>query len=134
MKLLTTIKSVELARKYQRQDGTFANIFGVTLEAGDDTIFAETFYTKELQERRGIKQNAVGTAILQFDLRFWTDRNGDKRTQQSIRLVDFSLANKTSLQSAQNSAGGIITHNEEENAAEAKNEGNVAIFDANAPF
>ena len=102
MKLLATIKSVKLARQYQRQDGTYANIFGVTLESGDDTIMAETFLSKESQQKRGIVPGAIGNATVTMSLREWTDRQGNPHTTQEVRLADFALANRhISTESAQ---------------------------------
>lgn len=103
MKLLATIKSVKLARQYQRQDGTYANIFGVTLESGDDTIMAETFFSKESQQKRGIVPGAIGNATVTMSLREWTDRQGNPHTTQEVRLADFALANRhISTESAPN--------------------------------
>ena len=103
MKLLATIKSVKLARQYQRQDGTYANIFGVTLESGDDTIMAETFLSKESQQKRGIVPGAIGNATVTMSLREWTDRQGNPHTTQEVRLADFALANRhISTESAPN--------------------------------
>ena len=105
MKLLATIKSVKLARQYQRQDGTYANIFGVTLESGDDTIMAETFLSKESQQKRGIVPGAIGNATVTMSLREWTDRQGNPHTTQEVRLADFALANRhISTESAQAAA------------------------------
>lgn len=105
MKLLATIKSVKLARQYQRQDGTYANIFGVTLESGDDTIMAETFLSKESQQKRGIVPDAIGNATVTMSLREWTDRQGNPHTTQEVRLADFALANRhISTESAQAAA------------------------------
>lgn len=105
MKLLATIKSVKLARQYQRQDGTYANIFGVTIESGDDTIMAETFFSKESQQKRGIVPGAIGNATVTMSLREWTDRQGNPHTTQEVRLADFALANRhISTDSAQAAA------------------------------
>lgn len=113
MKLLATIKSVKLARQYQRQDGTYANIFGVTIESGDDTIMAETFLSKESQQKRGIVPGAIGNATVTMSLREWTDRQGNPHTTQEVRLADFALANRhISTESAQAAAS------EESSAAE----------------
>ena len=113
MKLLATIKSVKLARQYQRQDGTYANIFGVTLESGDDTIMAETFLSKDSQQKRGIVPGAIGNATVTMSLREWTDRQGNPHTTQEVRLADFALANRhISTESAQAAAS------EESSAAE----------------
>lgn len=103
MKLLATIKSVKLARQYQRQDGTYANIFGVTIESGDDTIMAETFLSKESQQKKGIVPGAIGNATVTMSLREWTDKQGNPHTTQEVRLADFALANRhISTESAPN--------------------------------
>ena len=120
MKLLATIKSVKLARQYQRQDGTYANIFGVTLESGDDTIMAETFLSKESQQKRGIVPGAIGNATVTMSLREWTDRQGNPHTTQEVRLADFALANRhISTESAQAAASEDSSATEQPAAPEA---------------
>ena len=121
MKLLATIKSVKLARQYQRQDGTYANIFGVTLESGDDTIMAETFLSKESQQKRGIVPGAIGNATVTMSLREWTDRQGNPHTTQEVRLADFALANRhISTESAPNAASEESSATEQPAAETAK--------------
>ena len=121
MKLLATIKSVKLARQYQRQDGTYANIFGVTLESGDDTIMAETFLSKESQQKRGIVPGAIGNATVTMSLREWTDRQGNPHTTQEVRLADFALANRhISTESAQAAASEESSATEQPAAEAAK--------------
>lgn len=121
MKLLATIKSVKLARQYQRQDGTYANIFGVTIESGDDTIMAETFLSKESQQKRGIVPGAIGNATVTMSLREWTDRQGNPHTTQEVRLADFALANRhISTESAQTAATEEIPATEQTAAETAK--------------
>lgn len=121
MKLLATIKSVKLARQYQRQDGTYANIFGVTLESGDDTIMAETFFSKESQQKRGIVPGAIGNATVTMSLREWTDRQGNPHTTQEVRLADFALANRhISTESAQAAASEDSSAAEQPAAETAK--------------
>ena len=121
MKLLATIKSVKLARQYQRQDGTYANIFGVTLESGDDTIMAETFLSKESQQKRGIVPGAIGNATVTMSLREWTDRQGNPHTTQEVRLADFALANRhISTESAQAAASEESSAVEQPTAETAK--------------
>lgn len=121
MKLLATIKSVKLARQYQRQDGTYANIFGVTLESGDDTIMAETFLSKESQQKRGIVPGAIGNATVTMSLREWTDRQGNPHTTQEVRLADFALANRhISTESAQAAASEDSSVTEQPAAETAK--------------
>lgn len=120
MKLLATIKSVKLARQYQRQDGTYANIFGVTLESGDDTIMAETFLSKESQQKRGIVAGAIGNATVTMSLREWTDRQGNPHTTQEVRLADFALANRhISTESAPNATTEESSAVEQPSAPEA---------------
>ena len=92
MKILATIKTVAITRQYQRQDGTFGNVYGVTLESGDDVILAETFVNKEGQERRGILPGNIGTARIELSVRDWRDRNGNDHQTQDIRLADFQPA------------------------------------------
>ena len=121
MKLLATIKSVKLARQYQRQDGTYANIFGVTLESGDDTIMAETFLSKDSQQKRGIVPGAIGNATVTMSLREWTDRQGNPHTTQEVRLADFTLANRhISTESAPNATTEEVPATEQPAAETAK--------------
>lgn len=94
MKLLATIKNVELSRQYQRQDGTYGNVFGVTIEAGDDMLYAETFMSKESQSKRGIVPGAIGTATVTLAIREWKDIKGEKHYSQDVKLNDFALANR----------------------------------------
>ena len=47
MKALVTIESVKVSRKVQRNDGTWGNVYGITLVTGDDKILAESFRTDE---------------------------------------------------------------------------------------
>lgn len=94
MKVLSTIKAVKVSRQYKRQDGSYAAIYGVTIEAGDDTIYAETFITKDGQQKRGIAPGTIGTAILEMSVRDWTDNSGNVRHTQDIKLTDFVIANR----------------------------------------
>lgn len=94
MKVLSTIKAVKVSRQYKRQDGSYAAIYGITIEAGDDTIYAETFITKDGQQKRGLVSGAIGTAILEMSVREWTDRMGEVRHTQDIKLTDFVMANR----------------------------------------
>ena len=94
MKILTTVKSVQVSRQYKRQDGSYATIYGVTIEAGDDVIYAETFITKDGQHKRGIVPGAIGTSVLEMSVRDWTDSKGELRHTQDIKLTDFMMANR----------------------------------------
>ena len=94
MKLLVTVGVVELARQYQRADGSWQQIYVVPLSAGDNTFAAETFKTPESQEKAGIVRGAVGYADLEFKGRSWEDKNGQKHFQQNVTLRSFELANR----------------------------------------
>jgi len=94
MKLLATIKSVEITRTYPHQDGKFGNVYGVTIESGNDTIIAETFRTTESQKKAGIVPGAIGTATIAFEVRPWTDKQGKAHYAQDIKLERFELANQ----------------------------------------
>ena len=94
MKILATIKSIEITRTYQRQDQSWGNVYGVTFESGNDTIIAETFRDTESQKRHGIVPGVIGTAIIDFAVRPWTDKQGKAHYSQDIRLNRFDLANQ----------------------------------------
>ena len=94
MKVLATIKAVEVIRQFPHQDGTYGNVYGVTIESGDDQIIAETFRTAESQKRDGIVPGAVGTAMLEFSISRGVSKNGNAYTSQRIALKRFDLANK----------------------------------------
>ena len=94
MKLLATIKSVEITRKVQRPDGTWGNVYGVTLVSGDDKILAECWKPDEAQKKAGIVPNAIGTAFLEFTVNRGTSKAGNPYCIQNIRLVRFDLANR----------------------------------------
>ena len=94
MKLLATIGSVEITRTFPHPDGTFGNVYGVTIESGNDTIIAETFRDADSQKRHGIVPGAIGTAIIDFAVRPWTDKQGKAHYSQDIRLNRFDLANQ----------------------------------------
>lgn len=94
MKFLATIKRVEITRTYPHQDGTFGNVYGVTFESGNDTIIAETFRTAESQKKAGIVPGAIGFAVIAFDVRPWTDKQGKAHYAQDIKLERFELANQ----------------------------------------
>ena len=94
MKLLVTVGVVELSRQYQRQDGSWQQIYVVPLSAGDNTFAAETFRTPDSQAKAGIVRGAVGYADLEFRGRAWSDKNGVKHFQQNVTLRGFELANR----------------------------------------
>ena len=94
MKILATIESVEITRKVQHQDGTWGNVYGITLASGDDRILAERFTSDEGLKKAGIIAGAVGNAQLDFNVNRGTSKAGNPYCIQNIRLVRFDLANR----------------------------------------
>ena len=94
MKLLATIDSVELIRKVQRPDGTWGNVYGVTLVSGDDKILAECWKSDEAQKKAGIVPNAIGTAFLEFTVNRGTSKAGNPYVVGNTKLIRFDLANQ----------------------------------------
>jgi hypothetical protein len=119
MKILATIESVEITRKVQHQDGTWGNVYGITLASGDDRILAERFTSDEGLKKAGIVAGAVGNAQLEFNVNRGTSKAGNPYCIQNIRLVRFDLANRNiSTESAQTAAGGATEQSKEEKPAE----------------
>ena len=94
MKILATIDSVELIRKVQRPDGTWGNVYGVTLVSGDDNILAECWKSDEAQKKAGIVPNAIGTAFLEFTVNRGTSKAGNPYVVGNTKLTRFDLANQ----------------------------------------
>ena len=94
MKILATIESVEITRKVQHPDGTWGNVYGITLASGDDRILAERFTSDEGLKKSGIIAGAVGNAQLDFNVNRGTSKAGNPYCIQNIRLVRFDLANR----------------------------------------
>ena len=119
MKILATIESVEITRKVQHSDGTWGNVYGITLASGDDRILAERFTSDEGLKKAGIVAGAVGNAQLDFNVNRGTSKAGNPYCIQNIRLVRFDLANRNiSTESAQTAAGGATEQPKEEKPAE----------------
>ena len=119
MKILATIESVEITRKVQHQDGTWGNVYGITLASGDDRILAERFTSDEGLKKAGIVAGAVGNAQLEFNVNRGTSKAGNPYCIQNIRLVRFDLANRNiSTESSQTAAGGATEQPKEEKPAE----------------
>ena len=117
MKILATIESVEITRKVQHADGTWGNVYGITLASGDDRILAERFTSDEGLKKAGIVAGAVGNAQLEFNVNRGTSKAGNPYCIQNIRLVRFDLANRNiSTESAQTAAGGQEAPKEEKPA------------------
>lgn len=94
MKILATIESVEITRKVQHSDGTWGNVYGITLASGDDRILADRFTSEEWLKKAGIVVGAVGNAQLEFRVNRGTSKTGNPYCIQNIRLVRFDLANR----------------------------------------
>lgn len=122
MKILTTIESVEITRKVQHQDGTWGNVYGITLASGDDRILAERFTSDEGLKKAGIVAGAVGNAQLEFNVNRGTSKAGNPYCIQNIRLVRFDLANQNIKTGAQAPANAPEPSAEEVAAAMAEAE------------
>lgn len=90
MKLLVTIGPALLARTFTKKDGSQGAMYHVPVKFGDDYILTETFADFEGQKRRGIVENAVGNAKIEFTVRTYEDRDGNKRYSQNATLVSFT--------------------------------------------
>ena len=77
MKLLVTIGPALLARTFTKRDGGQGAMYHVPVKFGDDYILTETFTDLEGQKRRGIVENAVGNAKIEFTVRTYEDRDGN---------------------------------------------------------
>lgn len=133
MKSLVTIKNVEIVRKFQHTDGTFSNVYGITLESGEDTICAESFVSQESQKKIGLKIGAIGTASIEFAVRYWQDKEGKNHPTTDIRLKRFDLANRNiGQQSAQNESDEQSTQQEAETPSNEAVE--VAKDNSDFPF
>ncbi len=122
MKILATIESVEITRKVQHQDGTWGNVYGITLASGDDRILAERFTSDEGLKKAGIVAGAVGNAQLEFNVNRGTSKAGNPYCIQNIRLVRFDLANQNIKTGAQAPANAPEPSAEEVAAAMAEAE------------
>ena len=90
MKLLVTIGPALVARTYTKKDGTQGAMYHVPVKFGDDYILTETFLSPEGRERRGIVEGAVGHAKIEFTVRSYEDRDGNKRYAQNTSLENFT--------------------------------------------
>ena len=90
MKLLVTIGPALVARTYTKKDGTQGTMYHVPVKFGDDYILTETFLSPEVRERRGIVEGAIGNAKIEFTVRDYTDRDGNRRYSQNATLENFT--------------------------------------------
>ena len=91
MKALVTIESVKVSRKVQRNDGTWGNVYGITLVTGDDKILAESFRTDESLKKIGVVPGAIGTATLELKVSEGISKAGNPYCIQNINLRSFEL-------------------------------------------
>lgn len=91
MKALVSIESVKVTRKVQRNDGTWGNVYGITLVTGDDKILAESFRSDESLKKMGVVPGAIGTVTLEFKVTEGISRSGNPFCIQNINLRSFEL-------------------------------------------
>ena len=91
MKVLVTIESVKVSRKVQRNDGTWGNVYGITMVTGDDKILAESFRSDESLKKAGIVPGAIGTVQLEFKVSEGISKAGNPYCIQNINLRSFEL-------------------------------------------
>lgn len=91
MKALVSIESVKVTRKVQRNDGTWGNVYGITLVTGDDKILAESFRSDESLKKMGVVPGAIGTVTLEFKVTEGISRAGNPFCIQNINLRSFEL-------------------------------------------
>ena len=132
MKILANIESVEITRKVQHSDGTWGNVYGITLASGDDRILADRFTNEEWLKRAGIVAGAVGNAQLEFHVNRGTGKNGNPYCIQNIRLVSFDLANRNltsdKAETATEAAPAAPAEPAQEAAQEAQADGSKLPF------
>ena len=104
MKLLVTIGPALVARTYTKKDGTPGAIYHVPVKFGDDYILTETFLSPEGRERRGIVEGAVGNAKIEFGIRNWDDRDGNKHYAQTASLENFDPIQQPKQEAQQEAA------------------------------
>ena len=133
MKLLVTIGPALVARTYTKKDGTQGVMYHVPVKFGDDYILTETFLSPEGRERRGIVEGAVGNAKIEFAVRSYDDRDGNKRYAQNATLENFTPIAQPKDEAPQEAAPANTAEKMEQKAeqeAEAKVEGE----DSDLPF
>ena len=125
MKALVTIESVKVSRKVQRNDGTWGNVYGITLVTGDDKILAESFRTDESLKKIGVVPGAIGTATLEFKVSEGISKVGNQYCIQNINLRSFELPRdlRQTDQTGAPSPSWTQEHKSEEATAEQVAEG-----------
>ena len=126
MKLLVTIGPALVARTYTKKDGTQGAMYHVPVKFGDDYILTETFISPEGRERRGIVEGTVGHAKIEFTVRSYEDRDGNKRYAQNASLENFTPIAQPKDEMPQEAAPANTAEKTEQKAeqeADAKVEG-----------
>ena len=121
MKLLVTIGPALVARTYTKKDGTPGAIYHVPVKFGDDYILTETFLSPEGRERRGIVEGAVGHAKIEFTVRSYEDRDGNKHYAQNASLENFDPIQQPKTEASQEEApAGSIAEKMDAKAAQVE--------------
>lgn len=107
MKLLVTIGPALVARTYTKKDGAPGAIYHVPMKFGDDYILTETFLSPEGRERRGIVEGAVGHAKIEFTVRTYEDRDGNKHYAQNASLENFDPIQQPKVEATQEAAPAV---------------------------
>ena len=133
MKLLVTIGPALVARTYTKKDGTQGVMYHVPVKFGDDYILTETFLSPEGRERSGIVEGAVGNAKIEFAVRSYEDRDGNKRYAQNASLEKFTPISQPKDE-AQQEATPANTAEKTEQKAEQEAEAKVEGEGSDLPF
>ncbi|MBO4621998.1 MAG: hypothetical protein J5635_04940 [Paludibacteraceae bacterium] len=119
MKLLVTIGPALVARTYTTKDGNQGTIYNVPVKFGDDYILTETFSDFEAQKKRGIVEGAIGNAKIEFGIRNWEDRDGNKHYSQTTRLESFTPIQQPKQEAQQEAAPANTAEKMEQKAEQA---------------
>ena len=136
MKLLVTIGPALVARTYTKKDGTQGALYHVPVKFGDDYILTETFLSPEGRERRGIVEGAVGHAKIEFTVRSYEDRDGNKHYAQNASLENFDPIQQPKTEASQESAPANTAEKIEQKAEQvaAEPEAKVEGEGSDLPF
>ena len=134
MKLLVTIGPALVARTYTKKDGTQGTMYHVPVKFGDDYILTETFLSPEGRERRGIVEGAVGNAKIEFAVRSYEDRDGNKRYAQNATLENFTPIAQPKDEMPQEAAPATTAEKMEQKAEQAAADAKVEGEGSDLPF
>ena len=129
-----TIGPALVARTYTKKDGTQGTMYHVPVKFGDDYILTETFLSPEGRERRGIVEGAVGNAKIEFTVRDYTDRDGNRRYSQNALLENFDPIQQPKTEAPQEAAPANAAEKMEQKAEQAAAEAKVEGDGSDLPF